>query len=101
MRSHTLAMMSLGLALTACQSKHRALSIVCNAPIDCADCAAGTAEERQGKTAEYIGQRVRNSEVEDLFERIVKLDPATSQQQLEQAILDAGIESCPFIEDKP
>jgi hypothetical protein len=94
----TYAILALSLALTACQSQHRAYTIVCNAPIDCTDCNSGSAAERQEKVSVYISERLRNREVKELFERIATADPATSQKSLEQAILAAGVESCPFTE---
>ena len=102
MQRDTLNLILLALGLSACQSKYRALVIFCTAPLECTECMAAPSEaDQQELLGEYVGDRVRNREVIELFGHLVTLDPETQDQTLQSTLQSEGIESCPSVDLKP
>lgn len=85
--------------LTACQSHHAAMEIICNASTECAPCRAADAPSRATFLAQYISDRVTNSEAVQMFSSFPTLDPAQRAPILRREAAREGISPCPMAEE--
>ena len=81
------------------QTFETAVSIMCSAPSHCVQCQDKTGYERQSALADFIFDRVTNTEFLALFEKLAEVSLSEGQQLLSNAIERAKIVPCQFIED--
>ena len=93
-----LILVSLSLTALGCQSEEDAYRLLCNAPVDCEACRQGSPAERQQRLAEYIEERLSNSEVRRVIEQMASADPATRNAHLLTRTRELGITECPMLD---
>ena len=86
------------LAAIGCQSEEDAYRLLCNAPLDCEACRQGSPAERQQRLAEYIEERLSNSEVRRVIEQMASADPDTRNAHLVTRTRELGITECPMLD---
>ena len=92
------AVLVFALSLAACQSKDAGLQVVCDAPVDCADCMTVSPDQRQMALAKHITDKLSNSEVQALMETMANLPPEERLALFEGEARAAGLASCPMVD---
>ncbi len=88
----------LALSFIACQSREAGLKVVCDAPVDCAECMSAAPEMRSMMLAQHITEKLSNAEVQALMERMATMSPEERYTLLEDEVRAAGLASCPLID---
>jgi hypothetical protein len=96
MKLRTIALVSSLLSLTACQSHHAAIELICNAPTQCAECNVADPSARAMHLAEYISNHLTNSEAVAMVSSMANMEPSSRAQVLRSEAAREGIASCPM-----
>lgn len=84
--------------VAGCQSRSSALTAMCQAPVDCAECMQADPSSRMRLLAQHIESSISNGEVESLFESMANMSADERTTAMEQMLQEEGISECPMLE---
>lgn len=76
------------------------MRVLCNAPLDCSECAEAEVAMRPMVLAKHVEARLKNREVIALVLAAAEADSATHDKMLRDAAREAGLPNCPFVDQK-
>ncbi|MCK9459038.1 MAG: hypothetical protein M0R80_05310 [Proteobacteria bacterium] len=94
-----LVVLSLALALGACQSYEKGVEVICQGPNSCAECANIDPSMRMAMMAKSIDDNLSNGKATDLFGAMAAMSPAERVAKLEAEAKAAGLASCPLVDE--
>jgi hypothetical protein len=89
-------LVTLALALGACQSYEKGIEAICQGPNSCAECANADPSMRMAMMAKSIEDNLSNGKATDLFGAMAAMSPAERVAKLAAEAKAAGLASCPM-----
>ena len=79
---------------TACQSYQEGVQAICDAPIDCPECATKDHGIRAALLAQHLDEKLSNEDAKALFKSLTTLEPIEKSSYIENQALGVGIKHC-------
>jgi hypothetical protein len=91
-------LVTLALALGACQSYQKGLEAICQGPNTCAECVSADPSMKAALMAASIDGALSNGQAKDLFTAMAAMSPAERVAKLEAEAKAAGLAACPMVD---